>query len=212
MKEVFQEGQGEWIDKKSKFIGKLVYVKSEDEVNQYLDCMRKEHYNARHHCYAYILGEQGQIKRFSDDKEPSGTAGKPILEALERAQLSNALLVVIRYFGGVLLGTGGLVHAYQNGARIAIENSVLVERLQGYLCEIKTDYGLLGKIQYLLKEAEIEILSSQFVENVILEVALLPEQEEQLRTKLKSIFAGNDGMEHVKQISFAMIDGTVVIL
>lgn len=212
MKEVFQEGQGEWIDKKSKFIGKLVYVKSEDEVNQFLDCIRKEHYSARHHCYAYILGDQGQVKRFSDDKEPSGTAGKPILEAMERAQLSNALLVVIRYFGGVLLGTGGLVHAYQNSARIAIENSILVERFQGNLCEIKTDYGLLGKIQYILKEAEIEILSSRYQENVVLEVALLPEQEEPLSTKLKSIFAGNDSMERVKQISFAIIDGVVVIL
>ena len=212
MKEVFQEGQGEWVDRKSRFIGRLVYVKSEDEVNQILDGIRKEHYSARHHCYAYILGNQGQVKRFSDDREPSGTAGKPILEVLERAQLSNALLVVIRYFGGVLLGTGGLVHAYQNSARIAVENSVLVERFQGFLCKIEMEYGLLGKVQYLLKEEEIEILSSQYQEKVVLEVALLPEQEEKLSVKLKSIFAGTDGMERIKPISFAIMDGSVIIL
>lgn len=212
MKEVFQEGQGEWVDKKSRFIGRLIYVKSEDEVNQILDGIRKEHYSARHHCYAYILGDYGQIKRFSDDREPSGTAGKPILEVLERAQLSNALLVVIRYFGGVLLGTGGLVHAYQNSARIAVENSILVERFQGFLCKIEMDYGLLGKIQHLLKEEEIEILSSMYQEKVILEVALLPEQEVQLSTKLKSIFAGADCMKRIKPISFAIMDGSVIIL
>ncbi len=212
MKEVFQEGQGEWVDKKSRFIGRLIYVKSEDEVNQILDGIRKEHYSARHHCYAYILGDHGQIKRFSDDREPSGTAGKPILEVLERAQLSNALLVVIRYFGGVLLGTGGLVHAYQNSARIAVENSILVERFQGFLCKIEMEYGLLGKIQHLLKEEEIEILSSMYQEKVILEVALLPEQEVQLSTKLKSIFAGADCMERIKPISFAIMDGSVIIL
>ena len=212
MKEVFQEGRGEWVDKKSRFIGRLIYVKSEDEVNQILDGIRKEHYSARHHCYAYILGDHGQIKRFSDDREPSGTAGKPILEVLERAQLSNALLVVIRYFGGVLLGTGGLVHAYQNSARIAVENSILVERFQGFLCKIEMEYGLLGKIQHLLKEEEIEILSSMYQEKVILEIALLPEQEVQLSTKLKSIFAGDDCMERIKPISFAIMDGSVIIL
>lgn len=212
MKEVFQEGQGEWVDKKSRFIGRLIYVKSEDEVNQILDGIRKEHYSARHHCYSYILGDHGQIKRFSDDREPSGTAGKPILEVLERAQLSNALLVVIRYFGGVLLGTGGLVHAYQNSARIAVENSILVERFQGFLCKIEMEYGLLGKIQHLLKEEEIEILSSMYQEKVILEIALLPEQEVQLSTKLKSIFAGDDCMERIKPISFAIMDGSVIIL
>lgn len=212
MKEVYQEGQGEWIDKKSKFIGKLVYVKSEDEVNQILTSVRKEHYNARHHCYAYILGEEGQIKRSSDDKEPSGTAGKPILETMERNQLSNALLVVIRYFGGVLLGTGGLVHAYQNCAKITIENSILVERHLGYRCMLTTDYGMLGKIQYLLREEEIEILSTEFLETVSLELALLPEQILSLEKQLEALCSGEKCLKKMEQISFAKVNESLIIL
>ena len=212
MKEVFQEGQSEWIDRKSRFLGRLVFVKSEEEVNQFLDLIRREHYNARHHCYAYILGDQGQVKRFSDDREPSGTAGRPILEIMERTQLSNALLVVTRYFGGVLLGTGGLVHAYQNSARLAIENSLLVERYQGYLCKVEMDYSMLGKVQFILREDGIEILSSEYNEKVSLELALVPEQEKLLREKLKTIFAGEEHLEIIKEISFAIVDNSVVIL
>ena len=119
-KTIIESGSGEYIEKKSRFIGELVPVSSEEEAFAYLDAVRKKHYNASHHCFAYVLGEKNQTERASDDGEPSGTAGRPILHVLEGEEICNALIVVTRYFGGTLLGTGGLTRAYTAAAKAAV--------------------------------------------------------------------------------------------
>ena len=115
MKKIIKNGQGEYIEKKSKFIAHIFNVESEQQAAAIIAEAKKKYWDARHNCYAYILGDKGEIQRFSDDGEPSGTAGKPILEVLSGNECSNCLCIVTRYFGGVLLGTGGLIRAYTSG-------------------------------------------------------------------------------------------------
>ena len=143
-------GVGEIEEKKSRFIAQVQAVTTEEEAAAFLESVRKQYWDARHHCYAYILGEQGQIMRFSDDGEPSGTAGRPILEVLTGSGIRNLVLVVTRYFGGTLLGTGGLVRAYTQAAQAGIAASRVCTMCYGYKIDVVTDYNGIGKIQYLL--------------------------------------------------------------
>ena len=116
------------VEKKSKFIAELFYVTSEEEAKEKLEEIRKKYYDAKHHCYAYrVIDENRIIERASDDGEPAGTAGAPILHLLNKLELTNVLLVVTRYFGGILLGTGGLIRAYTQASQLAIENAQMVE-------------------------------------------------------------------------------------
>ena len=127
-----------------------ILVHSEEEAMQYLEQVRKKYWDARHHCWAYVIGEERVTERCSDDGEPSGTAGKPILEVIRGAGLHNIFVVVTRYFGGTLLGTGGLVRAYTESAREGISHSQIITKIYGFKLNLTTDYTGLGKIQYLL--------------------------------------------------------------
>ncbi len=118
-KTIYENGEGEVIEKKSRFIAIAAPVQSEEEATAFVESIRKKYWDARHHCYAYILGEKKEIRRMSDDGEPTGTAGKPILDLIEGGDLTNTIIVVTRYFGGTLLGTGGLARAYSSAARAA---------------------------------------------------------------------------------------------
>ena len=124
MKLVMEKGIGEIIEKKSRFIAHVLNVETEEQAQDYINKLKKKYWDARHNCYAYVIGDKGEIKKFSDDGEPSGTAGKPILDLIESRELTNCLVVVTRYFGGILLGTGGLVRAYQ-GATIEGFNNIV---------------------------------------------------------------------------------------
>ena len=123
MKKIIKAGNGEFIDKKSRFIAYICNIESEEQAVKIISEIKKKYWDARHNCYAYILGDNNEVQRFSDDGEPSGTAGKPILEVITGNECSNCLCVVTRYFGGVLLGTGGLIRAYTNAAKDALDNS-----------------------------------------------------------------------------------------
>ncbi len=154
---VARGGKGEIEEKKSRFIAHVAAVSTEEEALAFIGEKRKQFWDARHNCYAYVLGEQAETMRFSDDGEPSGTAGRPILDVLTSSGIRNAVIVVTRYFGGTLLGTGGLVRAYTRAAKAGIAASVVCTMCRGYEVRVVTDYNGVGRIQYLLGSRGIPV-------------------------------------------------------
>ncbi len=166
-----ESGQGEIIEKKSRFIGYTASVESEDEAVAFIDSIRKKHYDARHNCFAYSIGLDSQpYQRFSDDGEPQGTAGKPILEVIQGSGIRNICIVVTRYFGGTLLGTGGLVRAYTEAAKAGINASVVRMKRQWIEAEIPAEYTDLGKLQYLIGNTDAEMTDTVYTDQVLLKV------------------------------------------
>ena len=152
---VERAGQGEVIEKKSRFIAHVLPVQSEEEALMYIEKIKKEHWDARHNCYAFIIGRNSEIHRFSDDGEPQGTAGKPILEVLVNGNIRNTLIIVTRYFGGTLLGTGGLVRAYGQSAKVGIQNALVMRVCEGVSFDLRCDYNSIGKIKYIMGQMNI---------------------------------------------------------
>lgn len=163
---VYRGGTGEIVEKKSRFIATVRLVESEEEALSCLEALRKKYWDARHNCFVYIIGENQETVRCSDDGEPSGTAGRPMLDVVQGAGLRNVLVVVTRYFGGTLLGTGGLVRAYSQAVQEGLANSVLIDEICGVRLLIETDYNGIGKIQYLLGQRGIPILESEYTDQV----------------------------------------------
>lgn len=144
-----KSAQAEFQEKKSTFIGYVKRVTSEEEAKKFISEIKGIHKEATHNVYAYIVGENKGIQRYSDDGEPQGTAGIPVLEVIKKNDLTDVVVVVTRYFGGILLGGGGLIRAYSKGAASAIEEAGIVEKVKGLGLNITLDYELIGKIQYL---------------------------------------------------------------
>ena len=138
---VYEGGQGEIVEKKSRFIATVLPIETEEEALEFIAKMKKKYWDARHNCYAYVIGERQELQRCSDDGEPNGTAGRPMLDVLLHEDIHNTVVVVTRYFGGVLLGTGGLVRAYQKATRSGLESSVIIEKQRGVFGNIVTDYN-----------------------------------------------------------------------
>lgn len=206
-KVVYKGGQDEIIEKKSRFIATVAPVESEEEALAFIEAMKKKYWDARHNCFAYVIGERGQLARCSDDGEPGGTAGKPMLDVLLGEEIRNIVVVVTRYFGGTLLGTGGLVRAYSSSTQAGIRASVIITRIRGLKLNIKTDYNGLGKVQYILGQRGIKLIDSIYTENVELSV-LLPLGE--VKTVEAEITEGTNGrvkMEEGDECWFAQIDG-----
>lgn len=169
-------GEKEIVIKKSRFIGHGAPVESEEEAAAFIADIRKKHAMATHNCFAYMIGERDQIQKFSDDGEPSGTAGKPILEVLKNQRLKNIAVVVTRYFGGIMLGAGGLVRAYTDGAVAASEAAVPVEQVLHRLVRVKVDYTWLGKLENELRLRETLLEETIYEDLVTLQC--LPREEE----------------------------------
>ena len=211
-KAVYQGGEGEIVEKKSRFIATVIPAGSEEEVLAFIESIRKKYWDARHHCFAYVIGERNELQRCSDDGEPSGTAGKPMLEVLLGEEIHNVVVVVTRYFGGTLLGTGGLVRAYSAATKQGLASSVIITKILGVKLCISTDYTGLGKIQYILGQRGLQILDSVYTDKVELE-ALIPEDE--LAAVKAEITEGTNGqavMQEGEFCYFANIDGTVQVL
>ena len=172
-KTVYKGGEGEIVEKKSRFIATVVPVHSEEEALKFVEAMKKKYWNATHNCYAYVIGENHELQRYSDDGEPGGTAGKPMLDVLIGEEIHNAAIVVTRYFGGTLLGTGGLVRAYSAAAKQGLASSVIITKNPGVKLRLATDYAGLGKIQYILGQRGIKILDSIYTDKVEI-AALVP--------------------------------------
>lgn len=170
-----ETSSAEIVEKKSKFIANIFYVESIEDVENKLKEIRKKYYDAKHNCFAFRL-DKDNISRFSDDGEPSGTAGSPMLNILEGRNLSNVLVVVTRYFGGILLGTGGLVRAYSDATIKAIENANIVSKVFGNVVNIEVEYKDLDNFKYYLKNENINIEDISYVEKIIIKIELTDEE------------------------------------
>lgn len=187
---LLEGGEGEYVEKKSRFIATLRKCGSEGEAEAFINEMKKKYWDARHNCYAFVIGGKGELTRCSDDGEPSGTAGRPMLEVLLGEGIRDAAVVVTRYFGGVLLGTGGLVRAYTQAVKEGLGNCTLGRMRFGYEVEIGADYTYIGKILYVLGNAGIEPLSSDYGERILLRVVVPGEAVEALRKNLADATGG----------------------
>lgn len=165
--ELVSGGEGEIVEKKSRFIGQIKPVYSEEEAYAFVEQIKKKHYDARHNCFAFSIGDEMPLLRFSDDGEPQGTAGKPILEVINGSGIHNICIVVTRYFGGTLLGTGGLVRAYTDAAKEALSNCETKLKQRIYPVKITTDYADMGKIQYIIETSDVRVVDKQFTDAVV---------------------------------------------
>jgi len=159
-------GEDSFKEKKSEFIGYAKRVDSEEEAREFINEIKAKHKQARHNCFAYALGENMGIQRYSDDGEPQGTAGIPILEVIKKSGITDCAVVVTRYFGGILLGAGGLTRAYTKGASIAIKAAGVVEKVRGIKMSITLDYDLLGKVQHVCSQSLWHIEDSLYSDKV----------------------------------------------
>ena len=189
-KSVYAAGTGEIVEKKSRFIAHVQSVSSVEEAQDYIEGIRKKYWDARHNCYAFSVGVENPVTRFSDDGEPGGTAGKPILEVILGSEIRNIVIVVTRYFGGTLLGTGGLVRAYTDASREGIKNTTVVEKIPGIRVMISTDYTDLGKIQYLLAQNQGMTEDSIYTDQVTIQAILPMEEKEAICKKLVDATSG----------------------
>ncbi|MBQ7027462.1 MAG: YigZ family protein [Ruminococcus sp.] len=179
-----------FIEKRSEFIGYICPVSTNDEAVNFINRIKSEHRKAKHNVYAYIL-RKDNISRYSDDGEPQGTAGMPVLEVLKKRGLTDVCVVVTRYFGGILLGGGGLVRAYSHAASLACDAAHIMDMRLCHRLKISADYGMYGKISYLLPAFDTITVSSDFGSDVTLEILVLSEKLEELRKELTEVTNGS---------------------
>lgn len=199
---LLEGGEGEYVEKKSRFIATVRKCESEEEAAAFIDGMKKKYWDARHNCSAFVIGARAEITRCSDDGEPGGTAGRPMLEVLLGEGIRNVAVVVTRYFGGVLLGTGGLVRAYTQAVKAGLQNCVTGTMRYGWEVEIGTDYNGIGKILYLLGNAGIEPLESNYTDAVRLRVLVPAEAVDRLEREMTEATNGKAGFERKRELYF----------
>ena len=207
---VYEGGEGEITEKKSRFSATVHPVESEEEALAFLEEMKKKYWDARHNCYVYSIGMNREFTRCSDDGEPSGTAGRPMLDVILGEDIYNVAVVVTRYFGGVLLGTGGLVRAYSKAVQEGLAASKVILKQKGIALKITTDYTGLGKIQYIAGERNIPVLDSEYTDKVVMKL-LVPVQD--VGSVQKAITEGTNGragIEKDQELYYAVIDGKVI--
>ena len=188
--------KSEYIEKRSRFIGVAIPCRTEEEALSHISAIKTEHWDARHNCYAFVVDE-GKTSRFSDDGEPHGTAGKPILEVINGKELKNVLVVVTRYFGGVLLGTGGLVRAYTTATKDALENGVIAQMIPCTVFKIRCKYTDHQTLLRLLEKSGANIKSTDFAENVTITFALRDCDTENFSKNLTETFSARLSSEEI---------------
>ena len=209
---VYEGGVGEIEEKKSRFIAHVEPVCSEEDALEYLAKIKKRYWDARHNCYAYVLGGRHQLQRCSDDGEPAGTAGRPMLDVLLREDVHDCIVVVTRYFGGTLLGTGGLVRAYQKATQEGLAASVILERREGYLLTVKTDYTAAGRIRHTLAREEIAAIDSRYTDHVEFDLMVPEEKCARLTKLLLDTTKGGAEIETGDICSYALYKNDVILL
>ena len=203
-KTVKQYGEGEIEEKKSRFLGKIKPVSTEEEAIAFIESIKKQYWDARHNCYAFIIGENSESIRCSDDGEPSGTAGKPMLEVLQNNGLKNVVAVVTRYFGGTLLGTGGLVRAYTQATQAALEEAQVATMTLMSVLEIQTDYNAIGKIKYMFAQADTLVMGEEYGVDVVVTIAVPLSEKEIMQKKITEATNGKAVIEEKEQIFMAV--------
>ena len=209
-KTIYEGGEGEIIEKKSRFIATVRPVESEEEALAFLEEMRRKYWDARHNCYVYSVGMNREVTRCSDDGEPSGTAGRPMLDVILGENIYNVAVVVTRYFGGVLLGTGGLVRAYSKAVQEGLASSKVILKQKGIVLKIITDYTGIGKIQYIAGERNIPVLDSEYTDKVVIKLLVPVQDVESVQKTITEGTNGRAGIEKDQELYYAVIDGNVI--
>lgn len=194
----------EFIEKKSTFITHLVRVTSEEEAREFIQKMKKKHYDATHVCSCYVVGDNNEITRANDDGEPSRTAGAPMLDVLVKNEIKNVCATVIRYFGGTKLGTGGLVRAYGGGVINALKNATLVERKDALEIRLELDYSLNGKIEYEIEKTNFIVNNLEYTDKIIYTIYVMEEDYESFQSWIANLTNGQFKILsiHEKQLEF----------
>lgn len=204
---VYKGGEGEIVEKKSRFIATVRPVETEEQALAFIEEMKKRYWDARHNCSAYVLGERQEIMRCSDDGEPSQTAGKPMMDVLIGAGLTNAAVVVTRYFGGTLLGTGGLVRAYSSAVQEGLKNSILIDKCWGTMLSIGTDYNGIGKLQYLFGQRQIPMMDTEYTDRVKFTVLVPASRVQEITKAVTEATSGQAQITEEKSLYYAVLDG-----
>lgn len=210
-KTVYEGGTSEIIQNKSKFIANVIPIKTEEDAISFIEETKKKYRDANHNCYAYVLGEKDEIRRCSDDGEPAKTAGVPILDVLLLEKIHNTAIVVTRYFGGVLLGTGGLVRAYQGAAKEGLKSSVIIDKLYGEQLKVITDYYSIGKLQYIIASLNITTRNTIYTDTVELELLAPLVAMEQFNKEAMEATSGRVILIPLNPIYYANIEGNIVV-
>lgn len=202
MKILLEAGNAELVEKKSRFIASVCSVSTPEEAQSFIEQIKKKYWDAKHNCSAYVIGKDAQYTRCNDDGEPAQTAGLPMLEVLLHSEVRNIVVVVTRYFGGTLLGTGGLIRAYGQTVKQALENSVIGEEVEGYEVIIEADYSDVGKVQYLLTQKQITVLNSVYAQNVTFELQMQKELLQEVTDALVEATCGRILIKDKKECTF----------
>ena len=208
---VYEGGEGEIVEKKSRFIATVRPVESEEEAVAFINEMKKKYWDARHNCSAFVIGERQELTRCSDDGEPAQTAGRPMLDVLLKEGVTNVAVVVTRYFGGVLLGTGGLVRAYQAATQAGLAASRIIEKRSGTRLVVRTDYNGLGKLQYLFGQQKIAVLDTEYAADVVITVLAPTEEKEAICKAITEQTNGSAGLEWGEDVIYAVMYKEVMI-
>ena len=208
---VYKGGQGEITEKKSRFIATVRPVESEDEAVSFINEMKKKYWDARHNCSAFVIGKRQELTRCSDDGEPAGTAGRPMLDVLLKENIHNAAVVVTRYFGGVLLGTGGLVRAYQQATKAGLSASEIIEKKDGAVLFIRTDYTGIGRLQYLFVQEKITVMDTAYEADVLVKAVIPENDKKRIEKTIIEQTNGTAKLEWSDEVTFAEYDGEVLL-
>lgn len=210
-KAIYLPGSGEIVEKKSRFIAHVQSVKTVEEAQDFIEEIKKKYWDARHNCSAFSVGVDNPITRFSDDGEPGGTAGKPILEVILGSGVRNIVIVVTRYFGGTLLGTGGLVRAYTDASKAGLDNTILVEKIPGVRLLLSTDYTDLGKIQYILAQNDVMTEDSIYTDQVTIKALVDISQKDLVCKKLVEATSGRVVIVEDDMVYFGIAAGEKLV-
>lgn len=208
---VYKGGQGEITEKKSRFIATVRPVESEDEAVSFINETKKKYWDARHNCSAFVIGKRQELTRCSDDGEPAGTAGRPMLDVLLKENIHNAAVVVTRYFGGVLLGTGGLVRAYQQATKAGLSASEIIEKKDGAVLFIRTDYTGIGRLQYLFAQERITVMDTAYEADVLVKAVIPENDKKRIEKTIIEQTNGTAKLEWGDDVTFAEYDGEVLL-
>ena len=211
MKTVYSGGEGEIVEKKSRFIATVRPVCSEEDAVAFINEMKKKYWDARHNCSAFVIGDNNEISRCSDDGEPAQTAGRPMLDVLLKEGIHNVAVVVTRYFGGTLLGTGGLVRAYQKATQEGLAASVVIDKLPGRKLTIGTDYVGLGKIQYLIGKENLTTIDTIYTDQVEIIVMIPSELQQKIEKDVVEATSGNARISWGDEVLYAIIEKNLKI-
>ena len=210
-KTIYRGGTGEITEKKSRFIATVRLTETEEEAIKFIEEMRKKYWDATHNCFAYVIGERGETVRAGDDGEPSGTAGRPMLDVLLGEELVNTAVVVTRYFGGTLLGTGGLVRAYSRAVQEGLNQSQLIQKKFGSLLEIRTDYAGIGKLQYLFGQQKIPVLHTEYTDQVTVRIIFPVSCESKILRDVTEATNGKAEVQKIDSLYYAELNGQVLM-